>query len=176
MQQGLGNGLLTSMVPVYVAEMAVDKNLRGRGVNSMIAFATVGTALAYWVDFGMVFTTGPVVWRFPVAFQIIFSILCVGLIWDLPDTPRWYYAKGMTHEGDAVLARLHGKDITDPAVELTKSEILASIELEMTETEKLRIKDFFWDTSDTQAARRIRTGMILFALAYLQGLVPTNVG
>jgi hypothetical protein len=35
------------MVPVFVAEMAVDKNMRGRGVNSMIAMATVGTALAY---------------------------------------------------------------------------------------------------------------------------------
>jgi hypothetical protein len=37
----------------------------------------------------------------------------------------------MTEEGDAVLARLHGKDITDPAVEMTKSKISASIELEM---------------------------------------------
>jgi Sugar (and other) transporter len=164
------------MVPVYVAEMAVDKHLRGHGVNSMIAFATVGACLAYWVDFGMVFTTGPVVWRFPVAFQVMWSILCVGLIWNLPDTPRWYYAKSMTGEGDAVLSRLHGKDITDPAVELTKSENLASIELEMTETESLRIKDFFWDTSDTQAARRIRTGIILFAFAYLQGLVPRYAG
>jgi hypothetical protein len=40
----------------------------------MIAMATVGTALAYWVDFGMVFTTGQAVWRFPVAFQIIWCV------------------------------------------------------------------------------------------------------
>jgi hypothetical protein len=157
------------MVPVYVAEMAVKKTHRGRGVNSMIAFATVGTMLAYWVDFGMVFTTGQVVWRFPVAFQVMFSFLSIGFIYALPDTPRWYYAKGRIEQGDAVLARLHCKDITDPTVDATKNEILASLELERAETEGLRIKDFFWDTSHTQAARRIRTGMILFTLAYLQG-------
>jgi hypothetical protein len=97
----------------------------------MIAFATVGIAIAYWVDFGTVLAKGLLVWRFPVAFQVIFSILRVGLIWNLPDIPRLYYAKGMTEEGDAVLARLHGKDIADPVVEIAKSEISASIELEM---------------------------------------------
>ena len=157
------------MVPVYIAEMAVDKNKRGRGVNAMIASATVGTALAYWVDFGMVFATGQAVWRFPVAFQIVFSLLCSSFIWGLPDTPRWYYAKGMIEEGNAVLARLHDLPITDPVVGATRSEILASLELERMDTEGLRLKDLFWDTSDSQAGRRIRTGMCLFALAYLQG-------
>jgi hypothetical protein len=37
------------MVPIYVAEMAVVTNRRGQGVNMMIAAASLGTALAYWV-------------------------------------------------------------------------------------------------------------------------------
>lgn len=37
------------MIPVYVAEMATEKDLRGKGVMAMIASATVGTALAYWM-------------------------------------------------------------------------------------------------------------------------------
>ena len=37
------------MIPIYVAEMAVRTNTRGRGVNAMIAAASGGTALAYWV-------------------------------------------------------------------------------------------------------------------------------
>jgi hypothetical protein len=37
------------MIPVYVAEMATKKELRGRGVNGMIAAASVGVSLAYWV-------------------------------------------------------------------------------------------------------------------------------
>lgn len=37
------------MIPVYVAEVATQKDLRGRGVNAMIAAASLGVALAYWV-------------------------------------------------------------------------------------------------------------------------------
>ena len=168
---GLGNGLMTSMGPVYVAEMAVDKRQRGRSVNSMIASATIGTASAYWVDFGMVFTHGQVVWRFPVAFQIFFSVVSISILWWLPDTPRWYYAKGREAEGDRVLERLHGKTLS-VEMQQDKLEIFASIELENAGTAGLRLKDFFWDTSEMQSARRIRTGMIVFALTYLSGYVP----
>lgn len=62
------------MAPVYVAEMAIDKTQRGRAVHAMIAAGCVGTALAYWIDFGMVFASGQVVWRFPVAFQIVLYV------------------------------------------------------------------------------------------------------
>lgn len=159
------------MVPVYVAEMAIDKTQRGRGVNAMIAFASLGTALAYWMDFGTIFGSGQWIWRFPVSFQVVWSITSSAFIWKLPDTPRWYYAKGKEEMGDAVLASLYDRDIQDADVQVTKQDILASLEIERAEVEGLKFKDFIWDTSDTQAARRIRTGMILFAFAYLQGYV-----
>lgn len=54
----------------------------------------------------MVFTTGQVVWRFPLAFQIVISLISVALLFPLPDTPRWYYAKGREAEADDVLQRL----------------------------------------------------------------------
>ena len=57
-------------------------------------------------DFGMVFTHGQVVWRFPVAFQIVISLLSIVLLFPLPDTPRWYYARKRNEEGDEVLRRL----------------------------------------------------------------------
>ncbi len=37
------------MIPVYAAEMAIHTAKRGPGVNAMIAAASAGTALAYWV-------------------------------------------------------------------------------------------------------------------------------
>ena len=103
---GIGNGLLTSMCPVYVAEMAVDAGKRGRGVDMLIAMATTGTSLAYWVDFAMLFATGQVVWRFPVAFQTVIALISIALLSPLPDTPRWYYAKGREGEADQVLQQL----------------------------------------------------------------------
>ncbi|EOD47809.1 putative hexose carrier protein [Neofusicoccum parvum] len=166
---GVGNGFCTSMIPVYVAEMAISVKVRGASVNFMICSAAAGIALAYWVDFGMTFATGQVVWRFPVALQIMWSLLTLAFIWPTPDTPRYYYAKGRNEQGDNTLERLYGKALDDHEVSQSRKDILASIELEKVATASLRLKDFFWDTSDLQAARRIRTGVILVGIGYLIG-------
>lgn len=115
----------------------------------------------------MVFASTEAVWRFPIAFQAAFSIISISVLFSLPDTPRWYYAVQREAEGDDVLARLHGVSIDD--MEVTKREILASIELESFEKHGLRLQDFFWDRSEMQTGRRIRTGMIIYSLTYLSG-------
>lgn len=89
------------------------------------------------------------------------------LYWG-PDTPRYLYAKDQDAEGNALLERLYEKSIDEPVV-IQSKDILASLELERTATAGLRIKDF-WDTSDMQAARHIRTGVILVGVAYLMGI------
>lgn len=84
----VGNGFCTSMVPVFVAKMATITSKHGQGVNAMIACASLGTAFAYWVYFGIVFAHNTqAVWRFPVALQIVWSALTIlFLCWSL-DTP-----------------------------------------------------------------------------------------
>lgn len=86
-----------------------------------------------------------------------------------PDTPRYLYAKDQDAKGDAPLERLYEKSIDEPVV-IQAKDILTSLELERTATAGLRIKDFFWDTSNMQAARRIHTGVILVGDAYLMGI------
>lgn len=54
----------------------------------------------------MVFAQGQVVWRFPVALQILISGISFAILLPLPDTPRWYYARKRVEEGDDVLRRL----------------------------------------------------------------------
>lgn len=54
----------------------------------------------------------------------------------------------------------------------TKYEILASLELERTNA-SLKFKDLFWDNSSTQTGRRIRIGVIVQSLQYLQGFAQT---
>ena len=46
--------------------------------------------ISYWLNFGVSYTNSDVVWRFPIAFQILFAlIIIVGMIF-LPESPRWY--------------------------------------------------------------------------------------
>ncbi|OCK86855.1 uncharacterized protein K441DRAFT_683033 [Cenococcum geophilum 1.58] len=102
------------------------------------------------------------------------TIACASLgtafaYWVYFDTPRYLYAKDQDAKGDAPLERLYEKSIDEPVV-IQAKDILTSLELERTATAGLRIKDFFWDTSNMQAARRIHTGVILVGDAYLMGI------
>lgn len=91
----------------------------------------------------------------------------------LPDTPRWYYAKGRTEEGDSVLCRLHDLPLDDIKVQVMKQEILTAIEMESMEASKFNVLELFWDNSDLRAGRRIRIAFLLLLLQTLMGKLST---
>ena len=130
-----------------------------------MGFACTGTAIAYWVDFGFTYATGQVAWRLPVALQILWSLLAIGLTYPNADSPRWYYLQGHPEEGSLVLRQIYS-DTT--IADKVAAEIKTELEQEVTET--LRFSDFFIDKSETKAATRIRDGVILVGVAYLMGI------
>lgn len=87
----------------------------------------------------------------------------------LPDTPRWYYAKGHIKEGDKILANLFDAQVDDVRVQEIKQSILASILLEQQEENGFRVKDLFWDTSDLRVGRRIRISFLILAIQQMMG-------
>lgn len=87
----------------------------------------------------------------------------------LPDTPRWYYAKGYDAKGDDVLCRLHDAPLDDPAVQNMKQGILASIKLEENNEKKFNLLDLIWDRSDLRAGRRIRISFMILSLQQMMG-------
>jgi len=89
----------------------------------------------------------------------------------LPDTPRWYYSKGRTEEGDAVLARLFARPLDNEEVQQQKQDILDTIALESGEG-KIRWVDWFWDRSRLQSARRIRTSFLILSAQQNMGINP----
>lgn len=103
--------------------------------------------------------TNQLSWRFPIALQSLFATISFIGILMLPDTPRWYYAKGRTQEGDQVLQALHAKPLQSPEVQLTKNEILDAIALESTHA-RLNIMDILWDRSKLKTGRRLRVSFL----------------
>lgn len=65
---GLGTGLTSSTVPMWIAEVA-KAGVRGRDIAIELCIVLFGVALAYWMDYGMAKYGGEVAWRFPVAFH-----------------------------------------------------------------------------------------------------------
>ncbi|KAF2876441.1 sugar transporter-like protein [Massariosphaeria phaeospora] len=162
---GVGNGLVVATGPVYVAETTGAVMQRGPLVGILMGFACVGTACAYWIDFGFTYATGQVVWRLPVAIQIVWSMLTIALCYPNADSPRWYFLQGRPDEGRLVLQQIYA----DPTLaEKVASEIETELRQEVGET--LRFSDFFIDRSETKAASRIRDGVILVGIAYLMGI------
>lgn len=105
---GLGNGLLTTTVPLYAAECSKPHN-RGRLICIEGCLITAGIAISYWIDFAFYFTEkfGLVSWRFPVAFQCIFPLAMIPFVLRLPQLPRWLLSKGRREEARTVFAALY---------------------------------------------------------------------
>ncbi|KAF2106883.1 general substrate transporter [Lophiotrema nucula] len=165
---GCGIGCIASAVPTYMAEMSLEAKERGPEVCWQLALLISGVALAYWIDLGFVagLETRPWLWRIPLALQACFAIFSAGGLIFLPDTPRWYYYRGRIEEADACLARLHALPVQHEHVQAQKAEVLASINEE--DNAKFNLWMLFWDTSDYQVGRRLRTSfLILFAQQFL---------
>jgi hypothetical protein len=91
-----------------------------------------GFSLSNWMTYGLSFAEGGVVWRFPIAFQLVFSLIIFATVPWLPESPRWLLAHGYEQEGVAVLVALEGEGATaeDDIIISEKEEILEAVRLE----------------------------------------------
>ncbi|KAB5531367.1 general substrate transporter [Coniochaeta sp. 2T2.1] len=167
---GFGIGFISCSIPTFQAEMAVEDAQRGPDVAVTGVFLITGIAVAYWLDFGFTRMDNQVSWRFPIGLQVVFALVAGGLTLLLPDTPRWYYAKGFESKGDATLARLLDSPLDDPRLLDMKQSILASIKLEEADERGLRIIDLIWDNTDLRAGRRIRISFFVLSIQQMMGI------
>ncbi|KAJ0307885.1 hypothetical protein COL516b_003857 [Colletotrichum fioriniae] len=84
-------------------------------------------------DFGMSFIGGPIAWRLPLAFQIIFALIVVVLVFALPESPRWLFKHGREQEAVQVLCDVFDKEPTDDYIRAEIHAIHHAIELEAAE-------------------------------------------
>ena len=81
------------------------------------ALITGGICLSYWLDFGFSYLDpSPIAWRFPIAFQIVFALVILAFIMELPESPRWLILKGKEDEALVVLGALSDLPYDDPYI------------------------------------------------------------
>lgn len=122
---GIAVGILTSIVPSFVAEISKPK-IRGLMMSLELCFAATGLMSAFWVAYGFAEVTGPIGWRIPLALQGVFVLVTIVCLLFMPESPRWLMEAGRVDEGRNVLERLHGADFANAATE----EILQAIAIE----------------------------------------------
>ncbi|GHJ83796.1 hypothetical protein NliqN6_0198 [Naganishia liquefaciens] len=125
---GVGNGMNTATVPVWHSETTSAKS-RGTALAIELAINIFGM-LAYWVDYGFSFVKSQAQFRVPLALQMVFALATIGLLFVLPESPRWLLKKGRDEEARAVLDQLsmHADDAQrDAQVSNDYNEIKAAL-------------------------------------------------
>lgn len=104
---GLAIGLSSSVVPLYIAEIAPE-HVRGRYVALFQLAITVGIFGAYLVDLGFGLIDG---WRWMfLAGAVPAFALMLGML-ALPESPRWLALHGRTEEASSVFTELGEADV-----------------------------------------------------------------
>jgi len=101
---GLGIGLASSTVPVYISEVS-PPGARGWQVSLFQLAITVGILGAYLVDYGFAASGG---WRWMLGLAVVpGALLGLGML-AMPESPRWLAKHGHAETARKVLARIRG--------------------------------------------------------------------
>lgn len=110
---GIGVGLASMLSPMYIAEVA-PAAIRGKLV-SFNQFAIIfGQLLVYCVNYFIARSGDPswlhsIGWRYMFASEALPAILFFGLLFSVPESPRWLIAKGQHKTAEGILEKIMGK-------------------------------------------------------------------
>jgi SP family galactose:H+ symporter-like MFS transporter len=110
---GLGIGLSSTTVPVYISEVSPAR-ARGWQVSLFQLAITIGILGAYLVDYAFSATEG---WRWMLGLGVVpGAILGLGMLY-LPESPRWLAKHGRKEEARAVLTRIRGTENVESEIQ-----------------------------------------------------------
>ncbi len=129
---GIGVGLASMLSPMYIAEIA-PASLRGSLVAWNQLAIIFGMIVVYFVNYAIALCGGGDAWLHEVGWRYMFasgavpSVLFLGLLFGVPETPRYLMLKGREDEARAVLRRLvtpgeENREITEIRASLAHHE------------------------------------------------------
>lgn len=137
-----------------------------------------GFSISNWMTYAFSFVKGSTSWRFPIAFQLFFSIILISTVPWLPESPRWLLAHGREEEGVRVLVALEGEQVSeqDEVIVQQKNRILEAVAMER-ENEAAapswrELLAFNTGVGDNGTMRRLLLGV---GTQWMQQLVGINV-
>ncbi|WQF84389.1 Putative major facilitator, sugar transporter, major facilitator superfamily [Colletotrichum destructivum] len=121
---GLGIGMLSMVVPLYISEISPPE-IRG----SLLVFEQLsivfGIVVSFWITYGTKDIPNHWSWQLPFLIQILPGLLLgFGAVF-LPYSPRWLASKGREAEALSNLCKLRVLPDTDPRVRREWMEIIA---------------------------------------------------
>jgi len=112
---GIGVGMASMLSPLYIAEIA-PPDIRGRLVSYNQMAIVTGIIVVYFVNYlialqGDESWNQSVGWRYMFASEMLPAALFFGLLFTVPESPRWLALNNRPKAAMATLTRLHGTAI-----------------------------------------------------------------
>ncbi|SJN53661.1 D-xylose transporter XylE [Vibrio ruber] len=125
---GVGVGIASMVSPMYIAEVAPPA--RRGGLVAWNQFAIIfGMLVVYFVNYGIALMgsdnwLNDVGWRYMFASEMIPAILFFGLLFTVPETPRWLALKGRNHEAHGLLKAMNPRQDIEPQWQEIKQSLI----------------------------------------------------
>ena len=127
---GFGVAIAHGSAPLLITELVHTQH---RAIFTTIYNTTwyVGSIVAAWLTFGTNNILGDWSWRAPTLVMGFPSLLQLIFIWTVPESPRWYIARGKVEKAHQILAKCHANgNLDDEVVQLELKEIRDTLKLE----------------------------------------------
>jgi sugar porter (SP) family MFS transporter len=114
---GLGIGMASMLSPLYIAEVAPAR-IRGRMVSLNQLAIVSGIVVVYYVN-ALIADLGDHTWNVVWGWRWMFAsgalpaVLFFGLLFLVPESPRWLTERGRESEARAILERVGGREQAD---------------------------------------------------------------
>ncbi|KAL8282209.1 hypothetical protein RB597_009758 [Gaeumannomyces tritici] len=100
-------GMELAVVPVYQSEI-MPSEIRGFAVGSYQFSLMFGTLIVSAVCRGTSSLPGNEAWQIPFSLFFVIPVIVMGMIFFIPESPRWLLTKDRSEEARASLAKLRG--------------------------------------------------------------------
>ena len=127
---GLAFGAALILAPTYIAEISTAEN-RGKLVsiqqlNIVLGFFAAFLSNYYFNQYnvsGSQLLSDENVWRWMLGVEFFPAILYFGLLFFVPKSPRWLYAKNYIDQAKHVLERIHGSEQAEVEIESIETNL-----------------------------------------------------
>ncbi|KAJ5698493.1 Low-affinity glucose transporter [Penicillium macrosclerotiorum] len=158
------NGVFTGAfdsVGLNLSAESVHHRYRGIVIGAQLVCAASGAGLIYFIIYGLSgHANSDVIWRFPLAFQLVWVIIILSLIYFIPESPRWLAQVGLVDEARQVLLLYESAEQPEEAgtveeiVEANLKTIRDTIQGEIENASSSTYWDMFTKQDELKTARR----------------------
>ncbi|KAJ4167434.1 hypothetical protein NW754_011249 [Fusarium falciforme] len=102
---GAGQAIATTAGPIYIGEIT-ESHVRGKVMSFWQLSFSVGSFLAYWINYGAQDLTGEWDWKIVVIFQLLMPVIVTVQLPFIPESPRWLVGRNNVDDARQALSRI----------------------------------------------------------------------